>query len=625
LSTYHQDPLLHWYLQELTTLRKMGAVFAAQYPKIAARLELTKDECADPHIERLIEAFAFLTGRIQYNIESEFPKFTTALLDNLYPHYLQPVPALTIAQFEIDTQQGQVTSGQEIPKEALLSTKELVSDKDNSVSAKCWFRTGYPLTLWPLEVSFAGFESRDKYSFLDKNAQVARVLRLQLTCQGEVTFQDLQQLQRLRFYLDESWLEVGSLYELLFLKVHQVLIKSPHRELALELPASAIEPVGFSETEHLLPHPPHAHPAYSLLQEYFGFSDKFLFVDLTQLENWFAKNPTGELVYLTPKQTEMEVLFLLTANPDKRLNIDKNSFKLGCTPIINLFPKVSEPIRVHQRHSEYRLIPDQHREASTEIHSIIKISASSDIDNTVTAVQPFFSFRHQLGNKPPQTFWFARRVPTERVGLSGTDLLLSFLNLEFTPATPVHETLFAHTLCTNRGLAGQVQKDTELQWEQGPHLKRIVCLKPATRQLSPPLGGETVWRIISHLSLNHLSFSDNTTNLIALQEMLRLYNPTQSEVIDKQINGIRKMTTTPVVGRIGNEAWRGFVRGFDITLEFDKQSYEGSSFLLLAGVLEHFLALYVSANSFTRLIIKVADSQEEWKRWSPRPGNHLQL
>jgi len=52
-----RDELLLYYERELTFLRQMGAEFAAQYPKVASRLQLEPNRCEDPHVERLIEGF----------------------------------------------------------------------------------------------------------------------------------------------------------------------------------------------------------------------------------------------------------------------------------------------------------------------------------------------------------------------------------------------------------------------------------------------------------------------------------------------------------------------------------------------------------------------------------------
>ena len=619
MSANNQEILLHHYIQELTYLRKMGAIFAAQYPKIAARLELDKDECADPHIERLIEAVAFLTGRIQYQVESEFPIFTTALLEILYPQYLQPIPSLTIAEFEVDPNQGQINEGYLIPKHASLSTLE------GSKGLFGQFRTCYPLTLWPLEVSEAQFEATDKYYFLDTRIDIVGVLRLQLACQSTVTLPDLTQLQQLRIHLNQPWLQAGPLYELLFSEVIEIVLRS--NEHSITLSTEAIRPVGFEEEENILPYPPHAHPAYALLQEYFVFPDKFLFFELSQLGQLFKQDSTGQFQYLQKGQTGFEILFLLKNPPPPTLAIDKNAFKLGCVPIVNLFTKHSEPLRLDHRQLEYRLAGDFYRERYVEIHSVLKVFAANEDNTKVVELHPYFSFRHHTQKNRPRGFWFTRRIPTQRADLTGTDILLSFLDLDFTPELPAYSNTFSQLLCTNRELASHIQPGTLLQLSDSAPLKGIYVLKHPTAQISPPLEGLAIWRIISHLSLNHLSFTEPTHGLAALQEILRLYNFTQDKAVEKRIIGIRNLEIRRKMGRLGTDAWRGFIRGFEITLAIDKEAYRGGSALVLAGVLERFFALYVSANSFTQLILKEVNSapKDIWKQWPPRPGKQLQL
>ena len=92
-----RDDLLAYYERELTFLRQMGVEFAAKYPKVASRLVMEPDKCEDPHVERMLEAFAFLTARVHLKIDDEFPEITESLLSVMYPHYLRPIPSMTVA------------------------------------------------------------------------------------------------------------------------------------------------------------------------------------------------------------------------------------------------------------------------------------------------------------------------------------------------------------------------------------------------------------------------------------------------------------------------------------------------------------------------------------------------
>ncbi|MDQ2950473.1 MAG: type VI secretion system baseplate subunit TssF, partial [Acidobacteriota bacterium] len=115
-----RDDLLFYYERELTFLRHMGAEFANQYPKIAGRLLLEAGKCEDPHVERVIEAFAFLAARVHLKIDDEFPEIVEAMFSILYPNYLRPVPSMSVVQFHLDPEQGKLTTGLPIPKGSLL-------------------------------------------------------------------------------------------------------------------------------------------------------------------------------------------------------------------------------------------------------------------------------------------------------------------------------------------------------------------------------------------------------------------------------------------------------------------------------------------------------------------------
>src|ERR1022692_1650160 len=110
-----RDDLLLYYERELTYMRQLGAQFAEKYPKIASRLILEPTKCDDPHVERLLEGFAFLAARVHLKIDDEFPEITEALLGIVYPHFVRPLPSMSIAQFHLDPQKGKLSTGCPIP------------------------------------------------------------------------------------------------------------------------------------------------------------------------------------------------------------------------------------------------------------------------------------------------------------------------------------------------------------------------------------------------------------------------------------------------------------------------------------------------------------------------------
>ncbi len=201
------DELLSYYHAELGYLRRAGAEFARRHPKAAARLELGPEECPDPHVERLIESVAFLTGRIRRELDHELPEVAAALLEVLYPHFLRPVPSMTVARFEADPRQGKLTTGHVVPRHTPLFAH-------GTDGAACRFRTCYPVTLWPLKVAHAALESADRYDWLD-GGRVAAVLRLEIHAAG-AGLHELEGFDRLRFYLGHDFRTGAMLYERLF-------------------------------------------------------------------------------------------------------------------------------------------------------------------------------------------------------------------------------------------------------------------------------------------------------------------------------------------------------------------------------------------------------------------------
>lgn len=598
--------LLDYYKRELAYLRKMGAEFARLYPKIAGRLELGPDDCHDPHIERLLESFAFLTARIQYDMESELPRIATALLEILFPQFAAPIPSMTIACFEVDPTQGKLTSGHVIAE----GTGVFAETREGEV---CRFQTRYPVELWPVAVEDADFVPTDQFGFLDHMPRVASVLRLRVASLYD-GFGELD-LRRLRFYINTDPVSSDVVYELVFAHLIDVALLPEGAPRPVLLSPEALRPVGFGQEEGVLPYPPQAHYGYRLLHEYFSLPEKFLFLDVERLDRLRD--------VATPNARYVDILFLLDQGPKGRLTLEADMFRLGCTPVINLFRKTSEPIRLDHTQSEYRISPDARREAITEIHSISSVSASSDAREVSRSVMPFFSYTHDMARNGHRAFWTARRQDTGRADLPGTEMFLSFVDLDFQPRLPATDIVFVHAWCSNRYLASEMPSHAVLQIEEAAPLARIFTLRKPTPQISPPLEGEGLWRLISHLSVNYLSLSHPGDSLKALREILRLYNFSGDVGMEQQVTGIRDMTCRPVVRRVSEEAWRGFCKGVEISLTLDERLYVGSSAFLLAAVLNRFFPLYTSLNGFTQVVLHSLQREGIWKQWPPVAGEQI--
>lgn len=600
------DPLFRAYVNELAYLRNAGGEFARAHPKLARRLELGREGSADPQVQRLIESFAFLTARIQREIEADFPLIPAALLGALYPHLTAPIPSLAIARFDTSPEHSRATMGIDVPRET-----QLFATAEDGLT--CRFRTCYPVTLWPIKVD--GVEMVSPHALANPavdrlGGRVAAVLRVRLVCLGNRDFSEMAP-PRLRFYIDADHATAEALYEVLCNRTAQVWLRPEGSEAAT--PSGArIEPVGFAVDEAVLPHPATAHQGYRLLQEYFVFPQKYLFVDLVGLP------PLG-----TGKSVDL--LFLLNSRPPAGMILEPDTLLLGCTPMVNLFQRTSEPIRIDHTQVEYRLNPDTRWERATEVHSILKVTDTAAANGSARTLLPFFSVSHGAAKGEPECYWIARRQPTGRPDLPGTDILLSFKDLGLQPSQPDSPVLFAHTLCTNRGAAEQVPAGSRLEMELGVPVEAIICQTRPTPQISPPEDGETLWQLVSHLSLNHLSLDGGDDSLEALKEILRLYGGLRGIQGHQVIDALESLTTRRVVRRMGVESWRGFCRGIEVTLGVNDENV-GVGLYLFTAVLSRFLGLYCGVNLFTQLVVSNPRRQEgAWITWPPLSGESLVL
>lgn len=601
------DALRPYYEQELSFVRQVGAEFAVKYPKIASRLLLEADKCEDPHVERMIQAFAFLAARIRHKLDDDFPEITDSLLSVLYPHYLAPIPSMAIAQFVVDPDRGKLTQAYRIPRGARLYSQPVAG-------APCRFRTAYPVALWPIEVTSARIGPADG---LGASAKAVSVIRLGLRAIG-TTITELG-LNELRFFLQGEGHQVYPLYELLFNRVCEVQLRPGPRQKTLPtipLAPSCIRPVGFAPDDGLLPYSPRSFLGYRLIHEYFAFPEKFLFFDLGELDQ-AARAGFKE---------EMEVLLFLDHMPKIAEHISPSLFRLGCAPVVNLFEQIAEPIRVSQTQTEYRVVTDGRRQDAVEVYGIDSVVSTSPDAPEPTVYQPFYSFKHAVDLEQQRAFWYATRRPSDRKGDDGTEVYLSLVNQDFTPTLPPVETLTLHVTCTNRDLPPKLPfggARGELELEAAAPISKIVCLTKPTPTIRPPLGKGAQWRVISHLSLNYLSIADGGRE--PLQEILRLYDFSESPAIREQIAGIVNVSSRRVVGRPASMPWNGFCRGLEVTVEFDEDKYVGASVFLFASVLEKFFGLYASLNSFTQLVARTRQRKEPVKRWPPRAGEQILL
>jgi type VI secretion system protein ImpG len=618
------DPrLVRYYNQELAHLREMGAEFAEQFPKIAGRLGMSGIEVVDPYVERLLEGTAFLAARVQLKLSAEFPRFTQRFLEIVYPNYLAPTPAMVIAQFQPDLNETNLARGLVIPRGSAM--RSILGKGD--VTA-CEFRTAHDVTLLPLQLVAAEYFSFAPDLPLASMRNPQRIkggIRLRLKCTAGLTFNQLQ-LDSLRVFLSGSDETAYKLHELLLGACVGGLVGPPTRPGTWHevISAGSVTSVGLTDDEALLPSQLRAFQGYRLVQEYFSFPQRFLFVDVAQLSSATRKCTTDELEL---------VLVFERSFADLEGLVDASNFTLFCTPAINLFPKRADRIHITGNTYDYHVVADRTRPMDFEVYEISTVTGYGVGNESEQPFMPFYAAYHGEAEshrayytvqREPRLLSEAQRRSGFRSSYVGSEVYISLVDPEEAPFSSDLRQLALTTLCTNRDLPLQMPLGvgkTDFTLNDAAPIEAIRCIKGPSSPFSPLGEGSLAWRFINHLSLNYLSLldADEREGAAALREMLGLYATSNEPGARKQIEGVRTIRVRPAVRRLPARGPIAFGRGLEIELEVDEQLYQGSSAFLFGCVMEQFFARHVSINSFTETVLR-STGRGEIMRWIPRCG-----
>jgi len=614
-----REELLEYYERELTYLRQMGGEFARKYPKVAGRLLLDPERCDDPHVSRLLEGFAFLAARIHRRIDDDFPEISEALTRIIHPGYLRPMPSMTIVECQADPAQGKKTAGMRIPRGTPLVSKATVE------GLPCRFQTSYDVDLWPFSVADAEWRQPERMKRPPRatvGIQAVAAARLRLRCHKDVIFTGLP-ISRLRFHLAGDANVIYSLYELFSDRCIEIQLRDPKDERKLiSLEPLHLRMVGFDADESLLPFVRRSMDGHRLLQEYFAFPEKFLFFDLDGLEP-LAQSGFGE---------EAEIVFLFSSferserQQVMELGVNERTFRLGCTPAINLFPQTAEPILLNQTRHEYTIVPDNRHSAWMEIFSIEEVVATNPRLRQSIVLEPMHAYRHQTRKRDDLAFWVASRHLNELGEHQPSTMTISIVDLTGAFTEPDADVLMVKTLCSNFDLPSRFQYGAETGDFEATGFaaaKTVTGLRRPTPSIDPPGGQGHLWRLISLLSLNYLSL--NEEGRTALQEILRLHNLTGSTASDNEVGSILKMNSAPAFSLVSSAYGLIPARGIQVELELDEQQFAGAGAYLFSAVLDRFLSSYAAMNSFSQLTARSTLRKEAMGKWPPRAGTQALL
>ena len=399
----------------------------------------------------------------------------------------------------------------------------------------------------------------------------------------------------------------------------RILLRHPkYPQRTVEIPTSCLQPCGFMEEEALLPYSRRSFDGHRLLQEYFSFPEKFLFFQLGGLHalaDLPASDEVEYLVYISRFERYERSQIL-------EVGVSASTLRLGCTPIINLFPKTAEPILLTQTTHEYRVVPDMRHQHMTEVFTIDRVLATSPSRRTSTPIDPLYAFRSQTLSANRGVFWHAVRRYSMLGERQPSEMYISTVDLDGVLAEPSAEVLTIQCTCSNHDLPSRLTfgaAEGDFDAEGFGMIQSIRALHRPTASHEPPRSKGQMWRLISQLSLNHLSLSE--TGLAALQEILRLHNFSEAAHLETQVGSLTGLTSKRHFALVRGEQGSVPVRGTRVELQLDERQFTGGGAFLFAAVLDRFFGLYASLNSFSQLSVSTNLRKEVLGEWLPRAGN----
>ena len=600
------DELLRYYEEELGLFGQFAREFRARYPRIAGELHVTGEAWDDPSVARLIQSVALLSARTAKRLDDDYPKFTEALLDSLYPHYLRPLPSHTIVQVGCRLPS-------EVPDSPVVLPRGTMLRSSAGGEVPCLFRTAYDVLLAPLKVVQLAFVPA-----AEAPRGAACGLRIAIDATRPDTFERLP--ATLRLFVDGEASLRAAFIDALFLRTAAAWLQ-PHGDAGwLPLAQVPLRLAGFAPEDALLPTPVRSHPAPRLLTEYFCYPEKFHFIDLDlgALRDLLPPRCRGFTLHLALDgiAPDADAARLLAA-------LDAGNLLPGCTPVVNLFPKAGAPLQLAYTSADYPLLADGAHAKHYEIHSVDAVRLVRDGAGDVTPFAPLYA-PAGTGRSDAAHYWIARRdVATARVS-PGHEMRIALVDADFRPLDAAGATLSTELTCSNRDLPARLpygQPQGDLRSDAVPGLAPIRMLRKPSPGWRFTGARGTHWRLIAHLALQPAGQA--LAGLADFQKMLALYDLPRAPVAQRQIAGIVGLEHGTVRAWVGAAPVATLMPGIGIRLTVDEEAFAGTGLYPFARVLDHYFALHGQLNCFTRLQVVSRQTGRELLACAPRGSGEL--
>ncbi len=561
------------YQTELQALKENAREFAKKYPALAPHLAGSSN---DPDVERILQGTAYLSAGIQDRLDTDFPEFAQSILRLVAPDYLKEIPATTIIEFK----------PRNILNNAVTIKKQSKVDSKKVQGVSCRFQTASDVIVHPLTINACELTQTGNQSELD-------IIINNTSLSNTEVF-----LDQLPLHIAGDYVSASQLYYLLTNKLESVSIV--HGNNITPLIGAKLEPMGWQDDFNLLENSKTSLNGYRRLQEYFINKYKFLFVNLSGFNNKVA----------LPKAFKLR--FKLSENSENT-QVNINSFKLFCTPAINLFDTTAEPIALDHKNSDLTLKPIRNVNNQNTIYSVLDVQGQNRRSTQKTKYIDF-----SLNSKQQSTQPVYELVQKSTNGIDSSNVLrVSYpQGLEL----PMREVLTANIRCSNGPLTQQLKiGDISVNTPDVADLVSFKNISMVSEYIPPQTDGRILWNLLAHLTVNYLPITD----LANLKVLLNLYNPTNQADAKEQAANRKRIDSIKAITMCSTERLlKGYlIRGEKIELSVDGAGFASNGDLYLFGELvSKLFEQFCDINSFVELIVSNENTGEQLS-WQPNLAN----
>lgn len=587
---------LDYYRENLNHIRALAAEFASEFPKIAARLELSPLNCQDPYVERLIEGTAFLAARVEKRIDDGFPRMLETLLSSVSPQVLYPVPSAGIAELVPDYGCDGIKSG--IP----VSVDDRFEARVSPSEQVCVFRPFWETAVFPLSLSGAEYLTRNIDSVCPASKNDAAALKLDFRAEGGAFISDCLP-DHLDIFLNMSESDASEIQRQLLVDLNKIYVLGGDGKteeacgVNVSVPALDGGDTVFGRGGRLR--------GLGILQEFMAHPRIFKFVRINGLRNIFKKcrGMDAGLVFTFGRRVSE---FVLAVNP--------GSLRLWCVPVINVFRKRSSRERIDGSF-EYHVVPERSAPRDYEVYSVEKADFFDEDNNFLFSARPFYSADKDYGSADKSDYFSLHR--RERlVGKNsavrgvypGSEAYISVSGKNWHKRRDEVAQFSADLLCTNGGLPLLLRSDSPLEAPDIRVLRGARFIGSPDKPAGPLVsdGSASSWEKIAHIMLNLSSVLWQPGGVPAhiLKRLVTHYSALPEDETERLADGIISVETEPEIFRFLYKSCSVYYEnGWRVKITLSEQKYEGVGFFIFACVLRALLESFSSVNSCVETVL----------------------